>query len=62
MAEAQRMADAGSAKPEEPDSAPFPEDDLRRYMESNAAAIRATGVPKFAAVTVPRGVAVIPLI
>jgi hypothetical protein len=50
MAEAQRMADAGSAKPERPDSAPFPEDDLRRYMESNAAAIRATGVPEFAAV------------
>ena len=30
-----------------PDSAPFPEDDLRRYIEANAAAVRATGMAEF---------------
>lgn len=52
MTEAQRMADAGQ-RPEgakERDSAPFPENDLRRYMEANAAAVRATGVAEFATV------------
>ena len=44
MTEAQRMADAGQQRAEKPDSAPFPEDDLRRYMEANAAAVRAAGV------------------
>src|SRR5271163_2692737 len=42
MLEAQRMADAGTdrqpGKPREPESAPFPSDDLRRFMERNAAA------------------------
>jgi hypothetical protein len=47
MAEAQRMADAGRQGPEESSSAPFPEDDLRRYIESNAAAVRATSVTEF---------------
>jgi len=44
MTEAQRMADAGRQQPRKPDSAPFPEEDLRRYVEANAAAVRATGV------------------
>jgi hypothetical protein len=44
MAEAQRMADAGQQRSEKPDSAPFPDADLRRYIEANAAAVRATGV------------------
>jgi len=44
MTEAQRMADAGQQRPRTQDSAPFPEEDLRRYMEANAAAVRATGI------------------
>jgi hypothetical protein len=44
MAEAQRMADAGQQRESKPDSAPFPDADLRRYIEFNAAAVRATGV------------------
>ena len=44
MTEAQRMADAGQQKPQKQDSAPFPEQDLRRYLEANAAAVRATGI------------------
>jgi hypothetical protein len=47
MAEAQRMADAGQQRPDRPDSAPFHEDDLRRYIEANAAAVRATGMVEF---------------
>lgn len=47
MMEAQRMADAGQQKAEKTDSAPFPEDELRRYVETNAAAVRATGVAEF---------------
>src|SRR5579863_8615282 len=50
MAEAQRMADAGRENARKPDPAPFPEDDLRRYVEANAAAVRATGVAEFLAV------------
>jgi hypothetical protein len=48
--EAQRMADAGRPRTEKPESAPFPEEDLRRYIETNAASVRATGVAEFAAV------------
>jgi hypothetical protein len=44
MAEAQRMADAGRQRAEKPDSAPFPEDEIRRYIAANAAAVRATGI------------------
>jgi hypothetical protein len=53
MTEAQRMADAGrgvapsASKKEE---SPFPEDDLRRYIEENAATIRKTPDPEFIAV------------
>jgi hypothetical protein len=51
MLEAQRMADAGtdrqSGKLRDPESAPFASDDLRRFMERNATAIRATGVTEF---------------
>jgi hypothetical protein len=47
MAEAQRMADAGQQREAKPDSAPFPDADLRRYIEANAAAVRATGVAYF---------------
>jgi hypothetical protein len=50
MTEAQRMADAGQQRPQTPDSRPFPEDDLRRYIEGNAAAVRATSVAEFLAV------------
>jgi hypothetical protein len=49
MTEAQRMADAGRGETGNPkkDSAPFPEDDLRRYVEENAAAVRKDGGPEF---------------
>jgi hypothetical protein len=50
MTEAQRMADAGRQRAERPDSAPFPQDELRRYIEGNAAAVRATAVAEFLAV------------
>ena len=50
MAEAQRMADAGQQREAKPDSAPFPDADLRRYVEGNAAAVRATGIAEFQAV------------
>jgi len=50
MAEAQRMADAGSQPASKRESAPFPEEELRRYVESNAAAVRATTVPAFLSV------------
>jgi hypothetical protein len=55
MTEAQRMADAGQQRAEKPDSAPFPEDDLRRFVEANAAAVREkgagdAGVPEFLAI------------
>jgi hypothetical protein len=45
MTEAQRMADGGQAragKQDTAEAAPFPADELRRYLENNAAAIRAT--------------------
>jgi hypothetical protein len=48
MVEAQRMADGTPSKPASADTAPFPADDVRRYLESNAAAIRDTGAPEFA--------------
>ena len=48
MAEAQRMADAGRPQPEKREAAPFPDDDLRRYIETNAAQIRGNKVPDFA--------------
>ena len=51
MVEAQRMADAGaggqSEKPSGAESSPFASDELRRYTERNAAAIRATGISEF---------------
>jgi hypothetical protein len=47
MVEAQRMADGGQPKPAASDAAPFPTDDLLRYLESNAAAIRKTEVAEF---------------
>lgn len=54
MLEAQRMADAGAAGPagrnHEPESSPFASEDLRQYMERNAAAIRATSVVDFESV------------
>jgi hypothetical protein len=50
MTEAQRMADAGQQSLRKADSAPFPDADLRRYIEANAAAVRATGVAEFEAV------------
>jgi hypothetical protein len=49
MVEAQRMADAGTGAREAKEEAesPFAPDDLRKFIEGNAAAIRATGVPEF---------------
>ena len=56
MLEAQRMADAGtdgsSARAQEKESAPFAADDIRRYLEQNADAIRATGAAEFEPVAV----------
>jgi hypothetical protein len=51
MTEAQRMADAGQQKNDaRPESIPFPPDELRRYIEGNARAVRAAGVEEFARV------------
>jgi hypothetical protein len=50
MSEAQRMADAGRQGAEKQESAPFPADDLRRYVEANAAAVRGTGVSDYIAI------------
>ena len=51
MVEAQRIADAGQGNAtEKPGSMPFPENDLRRYLEENAAALRKTADPDFAAI------------
>jgi hypothetical protein len=50
MLEAQRMADAGIGHPDKillSEPAPFANDDLQRYVERNAAAIRATGLAEF---------------
>jgi hypothetical protein len=47
MAEAQRLADAGSPKAAKSDAPPFPDEDLRKYLEGNAAAIVATAVEDF---------------
>jgi hypothetical protein len=40
MTEAQRMADGGHARPSKSEAAPFPADELRGYIEANAATIR----------------------
>jgi hypothetical protein len=48
MAEAQRMADEGQPKPARRESSPFPGEDLKLFVEGNAAAIRATGIADFA--------------
>ena len=53
MTEAQRMADAGTGRPlgsEKTENAPFPDEDLRRYIEANAAAVRAASGAEFSAV------------
>jgi hypothetical protein len=47
MTEAQRMADGGRPQPAKQQSAPFPADDLRLFIEGNAAAIRAAQVADF---------------
>ena len=47
MVEAQRMADGTRQEPVKRESAPFPGDDLKRYLETNAAALRAAGVAEF---------------
>jgi hypothetical protein len=44
MEEAQRMADGSQQRPAKTESAPFPEADLRRYLETNAAALRESGM------------------
>jgi len=48
MAEAQRIADGGQARASKSQTPPFAIDDLRGYIDSNAAAIRETGVAEFA--------------
>jgi hypothetical protein len=53
MTEAQRIADAGrgvTADAVKKDESPFPEDDLRRYIEENAATIRKVADPEFLAI------------
>ena len=50
MTEAQRAADAGQPTSAPPAGPAFPEEDLRRYMAGNAAAIRACGRAGFEAV------------
>jgi len=48
MAEAQRMADGGQPRAPKTDAPAFALDELRSYLESNAAAIRQTGATDFA--------------
>ena len=50
MAEAQRMADGGQQRTPKPTAEAFPADDLRRYIETNAASVRAAGIPEFLAI------------
>ncbi len=56
MIEAQRMADAGTDRPSrsqrQPESSPFASEDLRKYIDGNSSAIRATGVAEFEPVAV----------
>jgi len=47
VTEAQRMADGGGQRAEKPETAPFPADDLRRYIEANATAVRGADSPEF---------------
>jgi hypothetical protein len=47
MTEAQRMADAGHGRSPKPETAPFPADELRGYIEANAATIRNANTPEF---------------
>jgi hypothetical protein len=47
LTEARRMADGSRPRSARPENAPFPDDDLARYLESNAAAIRSAGVFEF---------------
>jgi len=52
MVEAQRMADAGQARPKpEETAAPFAGDEIRRYLERNSEKIRATGVPEYGVIS-----------
>jgi len=50
MTEAQRMADGGHQKDRKPEASPFPDAELRAYIEANAAAVRTTGVAEFLSV------------
>ena len=56
MMEAQRMADAGAGEirnaPHNSEPSPFAPEELRRFIEQNAAAIRATGVSDFEQIAV----------
>jgi hypothetical protein len=47
MKEAQRMADGGPQHTPKAAAEPFPADDLRRYIETNAASVRAAGIAEF---------------
>jgi hypothetical protein len=47
MTETQRLADAGAPRPAKSDSAPFPDQDLRRYIQGNCALIRSLSVTEF---------------
>jgi hypothetical protein len=46
--EAQRLADGTTQRPAKTESAPFPEADLRRYLETNAATLRESGMGELA--------------
>ncbi|MDE3198359.1 MAG: hypothetical protein KGN84_18565 [Acidobacteriota bacterium] len=46
MTEAQRMADGQTSKPRREESAPFPAEELRKYLAGNAAKLRETGIPE----------------
>ncbi len=50
MTEAQRMADGTPQRPQKANADPFPAEDLRRYIEINAAAVRASGIPEYLAI------------
>jgi len=52
LTETQRMADAGSPSEPKAEKAPFPENDLKRYIEAGVKTIRATQVVYFQSVAV----------
>lgn len=52
LSEAQRMAAAPGQPGSKPAESPFPEADVRAFLEANAKQLRATGIPEFESIAV----------